>query len=95
MAPDGSLHVFWTRYTLPGGDGPLGLYEARSDDNGGTWSTPKTMVEGSVEWSQAFGSDQDPMQLVWLEQISGRDVIKHQFSLDNGQLGIEQQRFPT
>jgi hypothetical protein len=85
IAPDGSLHVFWTRYTLPGGDGPLGLYEARSDNNGGTWSSPTTMVEGSVDWSQAFGSDQDPMQLVWIEQISGREVIKRQFSLDNGQ----------
>ena len=85
LGPNGSIHVFWTRYTLPGGDGPLGLYEAHSEDKGETWSAPEKMVEGSVEWSQALGPDQGPMQLVWIEQNSGREVIKHQYSQNNGQ----------
>jgi hypothetical protein len=84
VAADNSLHVFWTKYTLPGGDGPLGVYVAHSEDNGNTWSAPAVMVEGTIKWSQALGTDNGPLQFVWVEQNSGRIVIKHQYSLDFG-----------
>jgi hypothetical protein len=81
---DGSKHMIWTQYSIPGGPGPEALYYARSVDNGDTWSDPVLVVNGPVTWSRILGFGDNVIHIVWQEFRSGRPVIRHQFSQDSG-----------
>ena len=81
---DGRLHVIWTRYSLPGGVGPLSLYYAVSEDGGITWSEADLVVESSVFWSEVAGTGERTLHRMWLEETSGRQVFQHQYSQDSG-----------
>ncbi len=79
-----NLFLLWTRYTPPGGSGSLGLYAAKSDRGGISWSTSEMVTETPVIWSQILGHDGSTVHRLWQELSFGRPVIKHQISDDNG-----------
>ena len=85
---DGRLHVIWTRYSLPGGVGPLSLYYAVSEDGGITWSEADLVVESSVFWSEVAGTGERTLHRMWLDETSGRQVFQHQYSQDDGSTWI-------
>jgi hypothetical protein len=82
---NGDLHIVWTRYSLPTGEGPLGLYYARSSDAGLTWSEPGLVVEGPVVWSDIVGLGSNTVQRVWQQRGSSGSTLWHEQSTDGGQ----------
>jgi hypothetical protein len=84
ITENGQMHVVWTRYSLPSGEGPLALLYARSEDGGTTWSTPQTVVEKPVGWSQIAGIGQNTVHRVWQEGSGGSTTLWHEQSLDGG-----------
>ncbi len=81
----GDLHIVWTRYSLPTGVGPLGMYYAQSSDAGLTWSEPSLVVEGPVVWSDIVGIGSDTVQRVWQQRGSSGSTLWHEQSMDGGQ----------
>jgi hypothetical protein len=79
------LHILWTRFTLPSGQGPLNLLYSRSGDAGDTWSNPQVVVENPVAWSQIIGIGEGTVQRVWQETGSSGTTLWHEESLDNGE----------
>ena len=84
MTENGNLHLLWTQYTLPSGPGPLSLVYARSFDGGFTWTSPETVVEGPIMWSNIAGVGEQTVERVWQERSSGGTTLWHEESLDNG-----------
>ena len=82
VTDNGHLHMLWTRYSLPFGPGPLGLYYARSENGGKTWSAPQQVAEASVTWSQIEGAGKDIAQRVW-QETSGRGMTLWREQLAN------------
>jgi hypothetical protein len=84
LAADGSLHALFTRFSLPGGSGPLGLFYARSEDRGQTWSSPERVVERHVTWSRLVFHQMQGLHRLWQETSGGRTQVVHQYSPDYG-----------
>jgi hypothetical protein len=86
VTSDGTLHILFTRFTLPSGRGPLGLYYTRSQDGGLTWSPAETVAEGHLFWSQIQTAGDDVLHRIWQveDTASSRRIIQHQYSLDRG-----------
>jgi hypothetical protein len=86
VSSDGTLHILFTRFTLPGGRGALGLYYTRSEDGGLTWSEADAVAEQTVYWSKILAAGDDVLHRVWQveDKTSNRRVIQHQYSLDQG-----------
>jgi hypothetical protein len=86
VTSDGSLHLLFTRYTLPGGRGPLGLYYTRSQDSGLTWSPAEMVFEGYLYWSRILAANDDVLHRVWqVDDITSNGrIVQHQYSLDRG-----------
>jgi hypothetical protein len=86
ITSDGSFHIMFIRYTLPGGRGPLGLYYTRSQDGGLTWLPAEIVAEGHIHWSRILASGDDILHRVWQidDVASSRRIIQHQHSPDRG-----------
>jgi hypothetical protein len=86
VSMDGTFHILFTRFSLPGGRGPLSLHYARSVDGGTTWTEPVTVAEQQIYWSQISTGESDLIHRMWqgLDSASNRPVVYHQYSLDNG-----------
>jgi hypothetical protein len=86
VSMDGTFHILFTRFSLPGGRGPLSLHYTRSLDGGITWSEPETVAEQQISWSQISTGESDLMHRMWkgIDSASNRPVVYHQYSLDNG-----------
>jgi hypothetical protein len=82
---NGDLHIIWTRYSLPSGEGPLELYYAKSQDDGETWSSPQLVVEGPVVWSQIIGVGERTVQRVWQQKSRSGSTLWHEQSIDGGE----------
>jgi hypothetical protein len=78
------LHLLWTRYSLPTGVGPLGLFYSRSDDGGNQWSQPDIVVDKPVFWSQVVGVGQGTVHRLWQEISSSQMTMWHEQSTDSG-----------
>lgn len=78
------LHLIWTRYSLPSGIGPLGLYYSQSRDGGQTWSPATAVVSKPVVWSEIVGFGGETVHRVWQELSSGRATLWHEASMNNG-----------
>ncbi len=84
IGSDGTLHVVWTEYLLPGGWPPTGIYYANSTDGGATWSRATELEgEGSVQANIAVDS-RGRVHVAWnrMVGIGGR---YHRWSEDGGQ----------
>jgi len=85
ITENGDLHLLWTRYSLPNGEGPLGLYYASSVDGGDTWSAPELVVQGPVVWSEIVGTGDTTIQRVWQQGDNSSATLWHEQSEDGGQ----------
>lgn len=85
VSASGHLHMVFTRYTIPGSAGPLGLYYTRSQDGGITWSPAQPVVEKPVIWSQVAAVGDKTVHRIWQELSSGRTTLWQEQSLDGGQ----------
>jgi hypothetical protein len=81
---NGHLHVMWNRQSLPTGPGSLGLFYARSDDGGETWSDYQMVVENPTVWSKIVGFGDQTVHRVWQEHAGGRTTLWHEISYDSG-----------
>lgn len=84
ITEEGHLHLIFTRYSLPGGTGPLSLIYMRSVDGGETWDEPQMVVDNPVIWSRITGAGRSNLQRVWQEISSSGTTLWHEQSLDNG-----------
>lgn len=65
VSDTGVIHVVWTNVKLPGGWPPLGVYYARSQDGGETWSAPKLMDEGGYDQIAVTTAPDGRVYLAW------------------------------
>jgi hypothetical protein len=86
VSEDGTLHVLFTRFTLPGGSGPLSLHYIRSTDGGITWSQPEVVAEQHLYWSRLVLGNDSLIHRLWqgMDTGSNRLMVYHQYSLDAG-----------
>lgn len=84
LTQNGHLHLIWTRYSLPSGEGPLELYYSKSEDEGLTWTTPQMVVAGPVVWSQMLSPENDTVQRLWQQDSSSGSTLWHEQSIDSG-----------
>ncbi len=86
---DDTLHLTWTRTELPD-EAAQGLYYARSDDGGETWSAPQpvesqaTRTRTAVLWSDLVGVGEQVVHRVWQTAANPNVTVWHQFSIDDG-----------
>jgi hypothetical protein len=85
ITENGDLYIIWTRYSLPSGEGPMGLYYARSSDEGNTWSDPVLVVDGPVVWSDIVGTGTNTVQRVWQQKGISGSTLWHEQSVDGGE----------
>ena len=85
-ADDGSLHVIFTRYSLPGGSGPMEMYYTHSRDGGDTWSQPEIVDDNPVYWGRIVSGKDGVLHRIWQARTSVGSgfVIEHQYSPDMG-----------
>jgi hypothetical protein len=84
MTGNEHLHLIWTRYSLPSGEGPLELYYASSENGGLTWTTPQLVVEAPIVWSQIAASGEETVQRVWQQENTSGSTLWHEQSVDGG-----------
>jgi hypothetical protein len=85
VSTDGRIHVMWKVLKLIGENVPLGIYYARSEDGGQSWSQPGVLTESPVYWYQMASSEESNTHLVWQENSFRGYSLKHQTSADGGQ----------
>jgi hypothetical protein len=90
---DGTLHATWAEVQLPDGAPPLGVFYARSTDNGLTWSEPLQMAGLGYGRTNVGLSDENTVHLVWSGTV-GYEGRYHVWSADGGQTWTEAERLP-
>lgn len=83
-AANGSLHVIWTRSDIVAGAGSQALYYANSLDGGRSWSDARQVSNGVLLWNGILATVNGEIHRFWQEETTGRTIIWHQFSTDNG-----------
>ncbi len=81
---DGALHLVVTAYMLQPGAVPIGLYYARSQDDGQTWSTPEPLVTGRVLTSHFASTGHNTLLVAWQEERSASSEFLFRYSPDGG-----------
>jgi len=79
----GVVHVAWTQAALPGPLSPLGVYYARSTDQGSTWTEALQVVEGAYDWPRLAATGTGQVHLLW--SAAGSGEAWQQWSTDGGQ----------
>jgi hypothetical protein len=92
VSPDGQLHALWVRESLPGTRGSLGLYYARSDDDGESWSEVETVSEAGVLWGKVIAAANGSLYKVWQEN-GGPNIIHSRISVDQGKTWSSPESF--
>lgn len=80
---NGELHVTWTR-DVPTSNSTLALVYARSTDDGQSWSSPETVTEETVIWSDIVGIGTRTVHRSWQALSDSRVLLWHQVSFDSG-----------
>jgi hypothetical protein len=78
------MHALWRRSSLPGGQGSLGLYYARSSDSGLTWGPAEAVSEKPVSWGEIASGRGSEVHRLWLEKNGPFNQVQHQYSTDGG-----------
>jgi hypothetical protein len=85
LAPDGHLHLLFTQYAIEGPiRKPITLFYTQSRDGGNTWSTPETVSEGLIQWSDLIRNG-ETIHRLWQEKTELVVVNNDQVSLDSGE----------
>jgi hypothetical protein len=79
------VNLLWTTHPVPGFDGPISLYYARSQDGGVNWSTPVQISEGMIEDGQYVHLGEGKLGRLWQESQSNRSTMVLEISTDHGQ----------
>ncbi|NUM44778.1 MAG: hypothetical protein HUU38_08715 [Anaerolineales bacterium] len=84
VAPSGLVQILFWRFPPPDGLDLMGLYYARSEDNGATWNEPVEVIRAELEagWVKSFG--QDVTYRIWQENRNGVLVTYLEASPDLG-----------
>jgi hypothetical protein len=84
MGVDNTLHVVWTEFLLPEAWPPIGLFYARSEDGGQTWSEVTQLAEEGYNQINVAAGQENTVHVLWngMAGIHGR---YHRWSDDNGQ----------
>ena len=85
VSADGHLHVMWKVLKVIGENVPLGIYYARSEDGGKSWSQPGSLVESPVYWYQMTSGEYSTINLVWQESTFRGYGLWQILSTDGGQ----------
>ncbi len=78
------INLILTKYSIPGGSGPLGVYATVSSDDGDNWTDLRTIVEKPVLWSDLTPSVGGDLFRSWLESSVGGIFFQYQISKDQG-----------
>lgn len=81
---DGALHLVATAYMLQPSAVPIGLYYARSQDDGQTWSAPEPLVTGRVLTSQLASTGQSNLLVAWQEERGASPELLFRHSTNGG-----------
>jgi hypothetical protein len=94
ISATGSLHVVWKVDSIRG-DGapqPLGIYYARSEDGGQTFSAAEALVQGAVTWREIVADGKGNLHLLW--QQDSPATVWDQISSDGGRTWQYPQGLP-
>ena len=85
LGSDGTVHMVWTEYKSPEGWPPHGVYYARSEDDGETWTAPSAIMESEtyIYAEISVMAVDDQVHLVW-RRSGGNGGTFHQWSHDGG-----------
>ncbi len=81
---DQNLHLLWTQNLLFATPSAIGLYYARSEDGGETWSAPQTAVNTLVERIWMVNGGLQGLHRFWLSPTATGASIFQDFSNDGG-----------
>lgn len=84
VSQNGVINVVMTKFSLPGGDGALGLFATISSDDGASWSEVKTVAEKQILWSDLLHTINGGVFRAWLESSIGGNFFQYQISRDQG-----------
>jgi hypothetical protein len=90
----GRLHAIWVQTSLPPDNSLMGVYYARSEDGGATWSSPVEVSNGVGGWPQLVASNTDQLHLVWAKPVNDDFDLVHRWSPDGGVSWSEPVRIP-
>jgi hypothetical protein len=82
-----TLHAVWVRAALSPDQPPLGVYYARSEDGGQTWSEAQRVAEGAYAWPQVAVSGPGQVHLLW-GAASGSHTWWHRRTLGAGEQAL-------
>lgn len=83
VSPDGDLHVVWSEFRLPLGMPALGVFYARSDDRGQTWSRPYELADEPYLEANIVAVDENTIHVAWNAPV-GLKGRYHRWSGDGG-----------
>jgi hypothetical protein len=81
---DNALHLLWLHNSLSPGTDPLGLFYARSEDGGQSWSPPELVTEKASDQNHIVGIGDHTVLRVWQEVNQDNAILWYQQSLDSG-----------
>jgi hypothetical protein len=81
---DNALHLLWLHDSLSPNTDPLGLFYARSEDGGQSWSPPEQVTENSSDQIHIVGIGDHTVLRVWQEINQDNAILWYQQSLDSG-----------
>ena len=84
LTGEGSLHLLWSRHSLPDGIGPQALLYARSEDGGFNWTRAEEAIWQSAIWSELVAVGERELHQTWLAWQDGRLALFYQHSIDDG-----------
>ena len=94
VTQDGTLHVLFTKYALPGEPQSEGLSYSQSVDGGMTWTPAEVVSEQPVQWSELIAY-QGVLHRLWQEQNKLVARTNHQVSTDGGKTWSAVNKIPS
>jgi hypothetical protein len=81
---DDVLHVLWRRDRIFGDAGAVGLYYARSEDRGQTWSTPQIVSNDPIQAAWIVDAADEGLHRFWLTSLEAENSLFHDASVEQG-----------
>ncbi len=88
----GRLHVMFTRNSLLATGQSLGVFYARSEDGGATWTATADVSAGAADHPRLIAVAADQIHRLWVVTSSGKLEVWHQTSIDGGATWSEAER---
>lgn len=81
---DEILHALWTRERIYGEADVVGLYYARSEDRGQTWSAPQVVSDVLTQGAWLVDGADEGVHRFWLTSVGAESGFYHDGSIDQG-----------